>query len=684
LHSRFTSQETTRDRGENPRRRTAGTTWILFCTVLPLVVVAVAVVLIGRSSYDALSRDYPGLATSLLSGLLRVTVDLSGALCLGSLFVAAFIVARQGRNRLALSNSKDLCIVRWSSLIWALGGLLLIFVDSADANGQPVSRVLTPGSVAYLVQASYLPGAWIVAALCAFAIFWIANFAQAWQTLVFLIGVAILAMLAPVLVGQVLVGPNHDFAGDASIFGVPAAAAWFGATVVIAIRWYRDGRPSQATLNRFRILSILTSLITTLSLVIVMLFELSGQSPLASMTGVLILVKLGLLAAIGAIGVLVWRRSRRITSPGTGTPGLSSLIAAAGLMTLFITVSVIMTRIPPPQYFAPTSTMQLFLGFDVTPTPTASTLVFDWRLNILFAVVAAAAVGFYVAGVIRLQRRGDHWPVGRTVAWVLGWTVIVLTTSSGLGRYSSVSFSLHMLLHMSLNMLGPLLLVLGGAITLALRATTPHRRSEPAGAHEWITALLNWRLTRSIYNPLHVFISFVGSYYVLYLTDIFGEALRYHWAHQVMNLEFVFIGYLFYGLVIGVDHPPRPLPHIGKLGMVLAAMPFHAFFGVIIMSSTTLIAGLFYSYVGAPWMTDLPGDQYLGGGIAWAAGELPLIVVIIALVTQWSKQDARRAARLDRHADEGLDDSYEGYNDMLARLAGRPTVSPNSIVGQVK
>jgi cytochrome c oxidase assembly factor CtaG len=646
-------------------------------TAVPLVLVAVAVILVGRSSYDALSLDYSGVATSMMSGLLRVSVDLCGALCLGSLVVAAFIVPRSGRTRLALHNSSDLGFARWSSLIWALGSLLLVFVDAADSNGQSVSSLLTPGSVAYLVQASYLPGAWILAMLCAFAIFWIANFAHAWQTLILLIGVAVIAMLAPVLVTQVLVGPNHDFAGDASIFGIPAAAAWFGATAVIAIRWNCDGRPSAVTLSRFRTLSILCAAIATASLLIVMIFELSGQSPLASTTGLLFLVKLALLAAIGITGLAAWRRARVTQSRQSRPPrqiSIAPVVTATALMTLFATVSVVMTRIPPPQYFAPTSIMQLFLGFDATPTPTLATLVFDWRLNILFAVMAALAVGFYAAALIRLHRRGDRWPAGRTVAWLLGWLVIVVTTSSGLGRYSSVSFSLHMLLHMSLNMLGPLLLVLGGAVTLALRATTPHRRTQPAGPHEWITALLNWRITRSIYSPLHVFISFVGSYYVLYLTDIFGEALRYHWAHQVMNLEFLFIGYLFYGLVIGVDHPPRPLPHIGKLGMVFAAMPFHAFFGVVIISSTTVIAQLFYSYIGAPWMTDLPGDQYLGGGIAWAAGELPLIVVIIALVTQWSKQDARRAARLDRHADAGLDDSYEGYNDMLARLAARPTV----------
>ena len=98
-------------------------------------------------------------------------------------------------------------------------------------------------------------------------------------------------------------------------------------------------------------------------------------------------------------------------------------------------------------------------------------------------------------------------------------------------------------------------------------------------------------MTHVLYNPLLVFVRFIGAYYLLYFTPIFDFALRYHWSHQLMNAEFIVIGVMFYGLVIGVDAPPRPIPHIGKLGMVLAAMPFHAFFGVAVMTSKDVIAG---------------------------------------------------------------------------------------------
>ena len=209
-----------------------------------------------------------------------------------------------------------------------------------------------------------------------------------------------------------------------------------------------------------------------------------------------------------------------------------------------------------------------------------------------------------------------------------------------------------------------------GIITLLLRATRADP-TRPAGLHLWITWMLHWKALRLVYNPLFVFVLFVGSYYGLYFTGIFEEGMRFHWAHQLMNVHFIIAGYLFYGLVIGVDRPPRPLPHIGKLGFVLAAMPFHAFFGVILMMADgEWIAENFYLYFGLPW-TNLQASQYLGGGVAWAGGELPLLLVIIALGIQWSRQDAKEARRKDRHLDPGRDEEFDDYNKMLETLANR-------------
>jgi putative copper resistance protein D len=103
--------------------------------------------------------------------------------------------------------------------------------------------------------------------------------------------------------------------------------------------------------------------------------------------------------------------------------------------------------------------------------------------------------------------------------------------------------------------------------------------------------------------------------------------------------------------------------------VVFGSLPLHAFFGVVLMGTKAVLAGDFYRSLQLSWHTDLLADQRLGGGIAWSAGEVPLILVLIALLVQWRRADDRTAVRLDRAADRDEDAELVAYNAMLAKLA---------------
>jgi putative copper resistance protein D len=646
--------------------------WSGAVIVLPLAVVVTVVAFEAQITYQLVSSSYPGPVTANASAVLQLIALVSSTVCIGAATYSLFIKRRVGAGRMLLDYSSDLKIVRRSSLVWLCAAVCLVPVDAADSSGLTIARLLTPGALPYLVDATYLPRAWIAVVICAGAAFAVSMLARTWTSLVFVLGISVIGVLAPVVVNQVLVGPDHDFGGDAAIIGTPVTSVVFGTLLVLVFRILRGRGIALGSAVRFFGLAAVGWVLIVITTVIVCLFELAGSGLFASSTGDLFAVRFLLLLAVGFFGWRAWRL--RGDGRAISLRVVPWLVAASVAVAASLGVIEAMTKIAPPVYFVPTSVSQVFLGYNVSAAPTAWVLAFDWRVNILFLGLGVAGIGLYWFGYLRLRRRGDTWPLGRLVSWTLGWLVIVVVTSSGIGRYSTAQFSTHMILHMSLNMLGPILLVMGGPITLALRVAPAHRPDEPAGLHEWINALMGWPFLRHLYNPLIVWIEFVGSYWLLYFTNIFNLALRYHWAHQLLDLQFVFLGYLFYGLVIGVDKPPRSLPHIGKLGLVFAAMPFHAFFGVIVMSQSTIIAKQFYNYLDLPWMTSLKSDQYLGGGIAWAAGELPLLIVIIALITQWAKQDARLAKRTDRHLDSGLDDSFDAYNQMLAGLANRREV----------
>jgi putative copper resistance protein D len=150
---------------------------------------------------------------------------------------------------------------------------------------------------------------------------------------------------------------------------------------------------------------------------------------------------------------------------------------------------------------------------------------------------------------------------------------------------------------------------------------------------------------------------------------LFEIAMRGHATHVAMMLHFLLGGYLFFWVIIGIDPAPRRVPYPARMVMLLGAMAFHAMFGVAMMMAGTVIAEDWYRSLGRPWGGSLLADQGLGGGIAWAFGELPSLVVLAALFVQWVRSDERAARRHDRREDAGNDDSLERYNAYLAGLA---------------
>jgi putative copper resistance protein D len=295
--------------------------------------------------------------------------------------------------------------------------------------------------------------------------------------------------------------------------------------------------------------------------------------------------------------------------------------------------------------------------------------------DMFFLTVVVLGIGGYLLGVRRMRLAGHPWSLGRTASWVAGMLLLGAITNLGVARYSYVLFSVHMAQHMVLSMLVPILLVGGAPITLALR--TVRRSADPntRGPREWLLIALHSRLLNLLTHPLIALGLYIGSLYGLYFSPALGFLMRYHLGHLFMLVHFVGTGYLLFWVLIGVDPGRRRLPPHVLVLMHFASMAFHAFFGVILLQSTTVIAPDWFDSVHPSWSSSLLADQHVGAGIAWAFGEIPAAVVFVILVMQWIRSDEREQARLDRAAARadvsGEEDDLARYNAFLAKAAAQ-------------
>ncbi|MGW5968553.1 cytochrome c oxidase assembly protein [Streptomyces sp. NPDC055186] len=292
-----------------------------------------------------------------------------------------------------------------------------------------------------------------------------------------------------------------------------------------------------------------------------------------------------------------------------------------------------------------------------------------WSTEPFFLVSCLLALALYGWAVVRLTRRGDKWPVGRTVSFVLGVLSILLMMCTGLNEYGMVIFSVHMVQHMMISMVSPILILLGAPITLALRALPPAGRGRK-GPRELLLMLLHSRYIRVVTHPMFTIPMFIASLYGLYFTPLFDFLMGSQVGHIAMMVHFLAVGLVFFWPIMGVDPGPHRPGYLMRMLELFAGMPFHAFFGIAVMMASTPMVSTFANPP-ASLGIDALADQNAAGGIAWAFSEVPSVLVLIALLFQWYASEKRHAKRTDRAADRDGDKELQAYNAYLASLHAR-------------
>lgn len=467
---------------------------------------------------------------------------------------------------------------------------------------------------------------------------------------------------------------GHFDAVSAYGLHVVFAAVWLGGLLAIVLALL--GMPKERlvdVLSRYSTVALVSFVVVALSGYVSASLRMGTWAAMATPYGLIVLGKASCLVALGLIGALQRKRLISRFAAGESTRPLWFVVLleltfmglASGLA-----VALARTETPVSQSLdlSALTPAERLTGSPLPPSPTLANYVTLWHFDIIWVLVVGFGTFFYLAGVWRLTRRGDRWPLYRPIMWVAGMAVLFYLTSGGVAVYEQYLFSAHMLGHMGLTMAVPILLVPGAPVTLALRAIAP-RTDGSRGSREWILVAVHSRYGRFISNPVVAAVIFAGSLWVFYYTPVLRWAMVDHLGHEFMIVHFLISGYLFVQSLIGSDPVPFRFPYPVRLVVLLATMTVHAFFGVSVMSGTGLLAADWFGAMG--WGTDALLDQQTGGGIAWSIGEIPILALALTIVIQWSRNDERETKRLDRNADRTGDADLQAYNERLSALADR-------------
>jgi cytochrome c oxidase assembly factor CtaG len=305
--------------------------------------------------------------------------------------------------------------------------------------------------------------------------------------------------------------------------------------------------------------------------------------------------------------------------------------------------------------------------------PDALNLALGWSGDPLVWLPAIVALLLWRTGVRRVNRAHPANPVprSRTWWWVAGVATVVVALDSGIGRYDTALFSVHMAQHLMLTLVAPPMLLLAGPITLLLRASSPETR------RRWIFPVLHSRLVRVLAFPVVAWVLFAVVMWASHFSALFDLSLENEWIHRFEHALFLFAALLFWWPAVGRDPSPWRMEPPVRVLYVGLQMPQNTFLALAIYLAT---APLYHHYATTirGWGQTPLEDQQLAGGIMWLGGDLAFLTAVVLLVLAWMRHEERRTVGEDRRleADRAAIREREGrLATRLAAEAGEPTTS---------
>ncbi len=281
--------------------------------------------------------------------------------------------------------------------------------------------------------------------------------------------------------------------------------------------------------------------------------------------------------------------------------------------------------------------------------PTAASILLGWTFAPLPTVPIVGAVGWWLWATRRVDRAhpGNPVPRRRTVAFLSGLLALGFALMSGVERYDTTLFSVHMVQHILLMLVAAPLIAMAAPITLVLRLSSAGTR------RRWVLPVLHSRVVRVIGHPVIAWIVFAAVLWGTHFSPLFDASLEDPIVHDLEHGLFLGAALLFWWPAVGLDPSPWRLRHPARIGYVFTQMTQNTFLAVAILNASDVLYR-HYASLALPWGTGPLEDQRLAAGLMWIAGDAVFIGAIMALVAGWMRLETRAEARADRLADAEL------------------------------
>ena len=595
-------------------------------------------------------------------------LSLASAFSLVGIFLALAFLLDEIEGYFQGSGTKLKRLLPPIAALWSISTIGTFLADLAEIVDRPILEVFSGNLIRSFALQVILGKVLLINIIAALIVLFCVPFIKRTGGAVALLLITLIGLLAPYLENHNASSGHHMLAVGLVIVHVLALSFWIGGLIALTLMSATARKLAHGRFHHIALWSLATVALTG---IVNGWVRLGSLSQIGSNYGLLLLGKSLLLGLIFTIAFKGYKRNLE----SVNEQSLVRQLTIEGLLfALTMAMAIILGRTSPPE-LKNSAAIDPILGSVMPQPPTLSRLLLGYEPNGLFLAFLVLLVALYIKGVVVLTRRGDKWPINRTIFFALGISVADFAVNGGLGVYSHVAFSFHMVAHMALATLAPIGIVLGAPITLALRTLPIGRTSQERGVRGFALALLHSRYSRFLTNPIVAMLIFDVSMFALYFTDLFQWLMSYHFGHFFMEMHFFIAGFLFFAALIGIDPVPNKFPFVARIVVILAAMSIHAFFSISLMSSSVLVDGGYFAGLDRPWWPDRLGDQKTGAAFGWAFGEVPILLALAATFVQWVRSDSHEAARLERSSERaraaGVPDEVDRYNEYLKSLEQR-------------